>query len=117
MPVDGYQDYRRQLGKTFRALREEIPDVMSGFAALHSAAMSEGALDVKTKELMAVGIGIGARCEGCLASHVHAASRAGATRAELMETIGVAIMMSGGPGTIYAVEAYKAVEELAVASR
>ena len=81
VPVDGYQDYRRQLGKTFRALREEIPDVMAGFGALHKAAMAEGALDVKTKELM--------------------------------ETIGVAIMMSGGPGTIYAAEAYKAVEELA----
>lgn len=112
MPVDSYQEYRRELGKTFRNVRQDLPEVMSAFAALQTAAMSEGALDVRTKELMAVGIAIAARCEGCIASHVHAADRAGATRAELMETVGVAIMMSGGPGTIYAAEAYQAIEEL-----
>ena len=69
---------------------------MRGFAALHSASTADGALPTKTKELIALAIGISVHCDGCIAYHVHDALHAGATRAEVIETIGVAVMMGGG---------------------
>ena len=112
MPIESYPEYRKQLARGYKGLREEAGDVMQGFATLYKAAMTDGALDSRTKELIAVGMGMASQCEGCIASHVHAAYRAGATREELIETVGVAIMMMGGPGTVYATEAYQAIDEL-----
>jgi AhpD family alkylhydroperoxidase len=112
-------DYRAHLKRyreNSRLLREEIPDAMSGFARLHGGAMSAGALDVRTKELIALGIAITSQCTGCIAAHVDAAFRAGATRAELFEVVGVAILMGGGPATYYGGEAYEAIVSLDPAS-
>lgn len=91
----------RDLAPLGRELRSLIPGVYEGFSALHSAAFAEGSLDRKTKELLALGIAIAVRCDGCIASHARGAAVNGATEAEVAETIGVAISMSGGPGTVY----------------
>ena len=93
------------------ALGEHLPEVMGAFGKLHETSMKPGALETKYKELMAVAIGIAIRCEGCLACHVHDAVAAGATREEVMETIGVAIMMGGGPSVAYGAEAQVALEQ------
>jgi AhpD family alkylhydroperoxidase len=91
-----------------RELRHAVPGVYEGFAAFHHAAFASGALDVKTKELMALSIAVTTQCDGCIASHAESAARAGATRPEAAEAIGVAMLMSGGPGTIYGPRAYAA---------
>jgi AhpD family alkylhydroperoxidase len=98
-----------------RALRDAIPDVYAGFAALHKGAMAAGALDVKTKELIALAVAVSGQCDGCIASHAKGAARAGATRAEVAEALGVVIMMTGGPGTVYGPRAYAAFGEFAPA--
>jgi AhpD family alkylhydroperoxidase len=107
-----YEKHLHEYRERSRLLREEIPDAMSGFARLHGGAMSEGALDVRTKELVALGMSITSQCTGCIAAHVDAAFRAGATRAELFEVVGVAILMGGGPATYYGGEAYDAIVSL-----
>lgn len=94
-----------------RALRRMIPDVYKGFAELHDAAFVEGALGTKTKELMALAIAIASECDGCIAAHAHAAVLHGATLEEAAETIGVTILMKGGPATIYGPRAYAAFSE------
>ena len=94
-----------------RELRRAIPDVFKGFAALHDSALAEGALDTKTKELIAFAIAVSEQCDGCIAAHAHAAVRHGATLQEGAETIGVAILMNGGPATIYGPRAYSAFQE------
>ncbi len=99
-----------------RALRKQIPEVYKGFAALSSAALSDGALSRKVKELMALAIGIVQGCDGCIASHAQAAARAGATAEEAAEAIGVTILMRGGPATIYGARAYTAFCEFADAN-
>jgi AhpD family alkylhydroperoxidase len=86
------------LGRELRAL---IPGVYEGFSGLHEAAFADGELDRKTKELLALAIAIAVRCDGCIASHARGASQHGASEQEVAETIGVAISMSGGPGTVY----------------
>lgn len=94
-----------------RELRQAIPDVFRGFAELHKGTMAAGALDVKTKELIALAIAVVERCDGCIAAHAAGSARAGASRQEAAEAIGVAILMSGGPGTVYGPRAYAAVCE------
>jgi AhpD family alkylhydroperoxidase len=96
-----------------RALRKMIPDVYQGFAALSHAALADGALSRKVKELMAMAIGVVEGCDGCIASHARAAARAGATTQEAAEAIGVTILMQGGPATIYGARAYTAFCEFA----
>jgi AhpD family alkylhydroperoxidase len=85
-----------------------IPEVYGGFAELSKAALRPGALDTKFKELMAMTIGVVHGCDGCIASHAQGAARAGATREEAAEAIGVSILMMGGPATIYGARAYDA---------
>lgn len=92
-------------------LAKELRGPMSAFAQLNGATTAPGALDARTKQLIALGIGISARCEGCIAYHVHDALRAGATRQEILETIGISILMGGGPAVVYACEALEALEQ------
>ena len=85
------------------------PAVMAGFGALHEASIAKGALDSKTKELIALGIAITVRCDGCISFHVHDALKGGASKEEIAETVGVAVMMGGGPSVVYGIEAMQAV--------
>ncbi len=88
-----------------------IPGVMQGFGALHKASLTDGALDGKTKELIALGIAITVRCDGCISFHVHDALKAGASKEEIAETVSVAILMGGGPSVVYGIEAMQAVSQ------
>lgn len=102
---------RSELKAGFRKLHQAIPGAMSGFGALHGAAMEQGALSPATKELIALAIGIAGHCDGCIAFHVHDALIAGATRSEIEETIGVAVLMGGGPAAVYGSDALAALEQ------
>ncbi|KMV23402.1 carboxymuconolactone decarboxylase family protein [Mycobacterium heckeshornense] len=96
------------LNPQHRALRQMIPEVYRGFAELSNAALESGALERKVKELIAMAIGVVHGCDGCIASHARGAARAGATKQEAAEAIGVSILMHGGPATIYGARAYAA---------
>lgn len=104
-------DVRAALREPARELRRAIPAVYEGYKQLHDAALANGAVDVKTKELIALAIAVTRECDGCIAAHAHAAVRHGATAQEAAEAIGVAILMNGGPGTVYGPRAYAAVRE------
>lgn len=93
-------------------LSDEHAGIAEGFKKLHSSSTTDGALSSKHKELMALGIGISVRCEGCIAFHTAAALKAGATKEEIVETVGVAVLMGGGPAVVYGKKAYEAMEEL-----
>lgn len=111
MALSSAPEYRRTLNGLIKELGTAIPGAMSGFAKLHMSACADGALSSKTKELIALGIGIAARCEGCIAFHVHDAIRVGATDEEITEAIGVAVFMGGGPALMYGAEALQALKE------
>lgn len=103
----------RELSPLHRRLRHAIPDVYRGFAELSGAAFVDGELDRATKELIALAIGVVEGCDGCIASHAQAAARAGATRQQAAEAIGVMFLMHGGPATIHGARAYEAFCEFA----
>jgi len=102
-----------ELSPLHRELRRSIPEVYKGFAELHRASFADGVLDVSTKELIALAIGVVEGCDGCIASHAQAAVRAGATRQQAAEAIGVTFLMKGGPATIHGPRAYDAFCEFA----
>lgn len=110
MTVD-FPARRSELRQGYRNLNSAAPEVMKGFGDMHRAAVADGALTRASKELMAMAIGITARCDGCIALHLHDALQAGATREQVQEAIGVAVMMGGGPASIYAIEALQALEQ------
>jgi AhpD family alkylhydroperoxidase len=105
-----------QLSPQHRELRRAIPEVYKGFADLHRASFATGELDVRTKELIALAIGVVEGCDGCIASHAQAAAAAGATRQQAAEAIGVTFLMKGGPATIHGPRAYDAFCEFAEAA-
>lgn len=111
-----YHDVLNDLNPQHRALRKMIPDVYRGFADMSNGALTSGALDKKIKELIALAIGVVAECDGCIASHAQGAVRAGASKEEAAEAIGVSILMHGGPATIYGARAYDAFCEFADAN-
>jgi AhpD family alkylhydroperoxidase len=106
-----YPEHYAHLKGLMGQLHQEIPGTMSGFSKLHSGAVQDGALDTKTKELIALSIAVTVRCDGCIAFHVHDALVAGATREEIVEAIGVAVLMGGGPAVMYGAEALEALEQ------
>ncbi len=85
---------------------------MKAFGQIAQAALAPGALDAKTKELIALGIGVAAHCDDCIAFHVKAALDRGATYEEITETLGMAIYMGAGPAAMYASHASKRCDSL-----
>lgn len=98
-----------------RELAQAIPEVWAGFTQLHKAAVADGVLPAKVKELMALAIAVVKRCDGCIAYHPKAAARRGATADEVAEALGVALLMDGGTASVYAPRAWAAYREFAPA--
>lgn len=101
----------KELNTWMEKLGAAIPGPMGGFGQLHEKTIEKGALDSKTKELIALGIAVTVRCDGCIAYHVHDAMASGASEKEIAETVSVAILMGGGPSVVYGIEAMQAVEQ------
>ena len=90
-----------ELMQGFAAVGKADSQRMQAFMKFMEIAETPGALDGKTKQLVALGIAIYARCEYCIVYHTNEALKAGATREELMETAFVAALMGGGPAMAY----------------
>lgn len=111
-----YPQRHAELQLLLAKLAKELPGPISSFARLHRDSVAQGTLPSKTKELIALAIAIAIRCEDCIAYHVHDALHAGATHQEVIETIGVAVMMGGGPATMYGCRAYQALQQFETCS-
>ena len=91
-------------------MQKDLPETAGAFMGLFQAVMKHGALTVKQKELIALAAALTARCEPCINLHIQKALAAGATREEILETAGVCIMMTGGPGFTYVPKVLDAME-------
>lgn len=109
--IKDYPKNFEELSSLMSEMGSKIPATMKAFNDLHKASTQAGALTTKTKELIALGIAISVRCDGCIAFHVKDAIAAGASAEEIMETIGVAVMMGGGPSVVYGCEAMEALRQ------
>ncbi len=106
-----YPEITARISVGIKALRKDIPDTMAGFSAMAQAATRDGALDKKTKELIALAIGVAKQCDGCIGFHTEALVRLGASKAEVEECLGMAVYMGGGPSLMYAADALEAFEQ------
>lgn len=106
-----YKEITTDISEYTTKLRKEIPDVMSGFSAMAQAATKDGALDKKTKELIALALGVASRCDGCIGFHAQALVKLGVSREEFLEVLGMSIYMGGGPSLMYAADALRAYEQ------
>jgi AhpD family alkylhydroperoxidase len=114
--MESMDHIREELRQPSIDLRGLIPDVMKSYAQLSSAAMAEGELSAGVKELLALMVAITRECDGCIVAHTRGAVRAGVTRQQVAEAIGVGVAMNGGPGTVWGPRALHAFDE-ALAAR
>ena len=112
-----YHEVIEELAGPTRELRAAAPDAWTGFGALHKAAVADGVLPARVKELMALAIAVVKHCDGCIAYHAKAAARQGATPAEVAEALGVALLMDGGAASTYGPRAWEAYEQFAAPPR
>jgi len=106
-----FKDVIADIGPYSKELHKLIPETMAGFSAMAKSATQTKLLDEKTKEMIAMALGVAARCDGCLAYHAKALVRLQATREEVAEVLGMAIYMGGGPSLMYAADALRAYDE------
>lgn len=106
-----YVALTKELNQLIGKIHKQAPEAMGGFSAMMTGATKEGALTKKTKELIALGIAIAARCDGCIGFHVQKLVQMDVAEAEFMETLAMAIYMGGGPSLMYAGEAMRAYEQ------
>jgi AhpD family alkylhydroperoxidase len=106
-----YPEITKRISSGMKVLRADITDTMQGFSALAQAATKDGALDKKTKEFIALAIGVSTRCDGCIGFHTKALVDLGTTKQEFEEVLGMAVYMGGGPSLMYAADAMLAFEQ------
>lgn len=106
-----FNEVTKGISAQLAKMRKEMPEVMAGFSTLAQAATKDGALDKKTKELIAMALAVANHCPGCIGFHSQTLVKLQASREELMETLGMAVYMGGGPSLMYAAEALEAFEE------
>lgn len=107
-----YREITQRVSASLVKLRAGTPDLLKAFSALAQAAERDGALDKKTKELIALALGVAAHCDACIGFHMQSLIKLGTTRAEVEEVLGMAVYMGGGPSLMYAADALGAFEEL-----
>ena len=111
-----YTDLTRGISAELAKLRTEMPDTLRGFSALAKGATQSGALDKKTKELIAIALSVAGRCDPCIGFHVQTYVQLGGTRAELADALGMAVYMGGGPSLMYAAKTSAAFDEFSAAA-
>jgi AhpD family alkylhydroperoxidase len=106
-----YKALTKDIAEYAGKLKKAAPEAMNGFYAMSKGATSDGALDEKTKELIALAIGVATRCDGCIGFHTKALRRLGATEEEIAETMAMCVYMGGGPSLMYAADAMRAFDQ------
>jgi AhpD family alkylhydroperoxidase len=110
MPKD-YPEITRRISANTRVLRKDMPETMQGFSALAMNASKDGALSRKTKEMIALAIGVATHCDGCIGFHAEALVKLGCTKEEFEEVLGMTVYMGGGPSLMYAADALDAFDQ------
>lgn len=106
-----YKSIIGDIGAYTKELHKLIPETMAGFSAMAKGATQTKALDEKTKELIALALGVAGHCDGCLGFHTRTLAKLGATREEVGDALAMAIYMGGGPSLMYAADALRAFDQ------
>lgn len=91
-------------------MKQQAPDIARAFGGMFQTLMKDGALTARDKELIAVAIALTGRCEACILSHVEKCPKLGATREQILEAAGVAVVMQGGPAYVHVPDVVNAID-------
>ena len=108
MMMMDWNEYRKQVGAAVADIARIAPDTVRGYSQLGNAAAKPGHLDAKTRELIAIAVGVTRQCDGCITVHIDAAVKAGATREEIMDALSVAVAVNAGAALVYSARALDA---------
>ncbi len=111
MTTKSFKGITADISEMLAQFSKDMPEVMKGFSSLAQAATKDGALDKKTKELIAIALGVAAHCDGCIGFHTKKLVELGATQEELNEALSMAVYMGGGPSLMFAAEALRSFKE------
>jgi len=111
-----YTELTQKVSSNLAGFRTDLPDLMKGFNEMARGATKNGALDKKTKELIALALGVAAHCDACIGFHVQTLVKLGASKLEVEEALGMAVYMGGGPSLMYSANAVAAYDEFAAVS-
>ncbi len=109
-----WKKYRAQIQARIAEIGRTSPDIVRGYRSLGDAGAKDSLLGMKTRELIALGVAVTRQCDGCITTHTAAALKAGATREEIVEALGVAIAVNTGAALIYSarvMDAFQALSE------
>jgi AhpD family alkylhydroperoxidase len=107
-----WNDYRQQVLSGVGGVAKLSPETVKGYAQLSQANAKTGTLDSKTRELISLAVAVTLRCDGCIVVHTDAALKAGASKAEMAEALGVAIALNAGAALVYTTRAFDAFDAL-----
>ena len=106
-----YKALTNSISAGLKQMRHGAPEAMQAFAMLSSSATKDGVLDKKTKELIALALGVAAHCDGCIGFHTQTLVKLGVSKQALIEALGMAVYMGGGPSLMYAADAITAYDQ------
>lgn len=110
-----WNTYRQQLAERIGDLGKLSPDTIRGYRGLGQAGDKANLLGAKTRELIALAVAVTRQCDGCIAVHVDAAIKHGATQEEIAEALGVAIAVNAGAALVYSSRVMDAVSNAGAA--
>jgi AhpD family alkylhydroperoxidase len=111
MSMLDWNAYLSQIKSGITAFGKLSPGTIQGYVGLSSAGHKANLLGAKTRELIALAVAVTLRCDGCITTHTDAALKAGATREEIAEALGVAISLNAGAALVYSLRTLDAVEQ------
>jgi AhpD family alkylhydroperoxidase len=103
-----WNEYQKQIGATVAELAKLSPDTLRGYRTLSDANGKSSVLGEKVRQLISLAVAITTHCDGCIVIHTDAAIKAGATREEIAEALGVAVSMNAGAALVYATRVFDA---------
>jgi AhpD family alkylhydroperoxidase len=109
--MQDYNQLHNEWSECRQRLMSETPDMMKSFGGFHENVIKDGALPSKTKELIALSLGVAARCDPCIAVHTKKCIELGASRQEMLESGWVSVVMGGGPALMYMKGLVKAMDD------
>jgi AhpD family alkylhydroperoxidase len=96
-----WNEYQKELSNTISKIMKTSPDIVGGYSQISGAGAKTAKLDAKTRELIAIAVAVTTRCDGCITFHTDAAIKAGASKEEIVEALGVAVALNAGAALVF----------------
>ena len=106
------KEFYSEVGPRMEKMKKDAPAMVTGFGTLFSKVMTDGAISLREKELIALSIAVAVNCHPCIMAHTKKCLETGSTKSQILEAVSVAVVMGGGPAYMHVMEVIDALEVL-----